>query len=91
MHAQNLDSDDDPNRHIGNRAPAWKRTARRGPIGKANRRRRHRAIVAAAAAAVAEELIGPFPLIYADPPWKFDTYSEKGLERTPDTPQATRR
>jgi len=28
--------------------------------------------------------IGPFPLIYADPPWKFQTYSEKGLDRTPD-------
>ena len=51
---------------------------------KANRRRRHRAIKAAAAQAVVEELIGPFPLIYADPPSKFDTYSEKGLERTPD-------
>jgi N6-adenosine-specific RNA methylase IME4 len=28
--------------------------------------------------------IGPFPLIYADPPWKFEVYSDKGLERTPD-------
>jgi hypothetical protein len=24
------------------------------------------------------------PLIYADPPWKFDVYSENGLERTAD-------
>jgi N6-adenosine-specific RNA methylase IME4 len=28
--------------------------------------------------------LGPFPLIYADPPWRFAIYSEKGLERTPD-------
>jgi N6-adenosine-specific RNA methylase IME4 len=34
-------------------------------------------------AAVAGDL-GPFPLIYADPPTKFKTYSEKGLDRTPD-------
>jgi len=31
-----------------------------------------------------EAPLGPFPLIYADPPWKFEVYSEKGLERTPD-------
>jgi N6-adenosine-specific RNA methylase IME4 len=30
------------------------------------------------------EQFGPFPLIYADPPWRFDTFSEKGLERSPD-------
>lgn len=27
---------------------------------------------------------GPFPLIYADPPWAFEIYSEMGAERTPD-------
>jgi hypothetical protein len=30
------------------------------------------------------ENLGPFPLIYADPPWKFEIYSEIGAERTPD-------
>jgi N6-adenosine-specific RNA methylase IME4 len=30
------------------------------------------------------DVLGPFPLIYADPPWKFEIYSEKGMERTPD-------
>jgi N6-adenosine-specific RNA methylase IME4 len=49
---------------------------------QANRRQRHKAIAKAASAF--EEVIGPFPLVYADPPWKFHTYSEKGLERTPD-------
>jgi N6-adenosine-specific RNA methylase IME4 len=50
---------------------------------KANREARHRAIHAAAGdQAIAG--VGPFPLIYADPPWKFEIYSEKGLERTPD-------
>ncbi len=29
-------------------------------------------------------VIGPFPLILADPPWRFETYSDKGLERAPD-------
>jgi N6-adenosine-specific RNA methylase IME4 len=27
---------------------------------------------------------GPFPLIYADPPWEFSTYSWKGKEISPD-------
>src|SRR5262249_42231424 len=31
-----------------------------------------------------DDAIGPFPLIYADPPWKFEIYSEMGAERTPD-------
>ena len=33
---------------------------------------------------MALELPGPFSLIYADPPWRFDVYSGNGLERTPD-------
>src|SRR5262249_26746747 len=28
--------------------------------------------------------VGPFPLIYADPPWQFEIYSEMGADRTPD-------
>jgi 16S rRNA G966 N2-methylase RsmD len=50
---------------------------------KANRQRKHRDIADQAAAAP-EHLLGPFALIYADPPWEFATYSEKGLERTAD-------
>jgi N6-adenosine-specific RNA methylase IME4 len=51
---------------------------------KASREAKHKVIRAAAAAITRPEARGPFPLIYADPPWKFATYSEKGLERTPD-------
>jgi hypothetical protein len=51
-----------------------------------SRKAKHQKIAAGAAAAAQDEpdILGPFPLIYADPPWKFDIYSEKGLERTPD-------
>lgn len=63
---------------------------------KESRQKKHEAIAAVAATAAAsaeaaaiakptaQKRLGPFPLIYADPPWKFDIYSEKGLERTPD-------
>jgi hypothetical protein len=51
---------------------------------KANREKKHRSIHAGAVAKRTLEHPGPFPLIYADPPWKFNIYSEKGLERTPD-------
>ena len=47
-----------------------------------SRREKHRAIHRRAR--LSNEQIGPFPLIYADPPWRFDVYSDKGLERTPD-------
>ena len=49
-----------------------------------NRVRRHNTIAAEASNAVVLEHPGPFPLIYADPPWKFEVYSEKGLDRTAD-------
>jgi N6-adenosine-specific RNA methylase IME4 len=45
-----------------------------------SRERKHREIRDEAVAV--EEPIGQFPLIYADPPWQFETYSEKGLDRT---------
>lgn len=59
---------------------------------KASRQKKHRDIAAAATAAAAarrnnsaaKQVMGPFSLIYADPPWKFGVYSEKGLEKTPD-------
>jgi N6-adenosine-specific RNA methylase IME4 len=40
--------------------------------------------IADAAEAISVKDLGPFPLLYADPPTKFATFSEKGLERTPD-------
>jgi N6-adenosine-specific RNA methylase IME4 len=49
-----------------------------------NRVKRHRTIAAAAGNAAGLEHRGPFPLIYADPPWEFEVYSEKGLDRTAD-------
>jgi hypothetical protein len=55
---------------------------------KEQRKRKHKKI--RAKAAEAEEELGPFPLIYADPPWKWghfgerDAENEKGKSRTPD-------
>jgi N6-adenosine-specific RNA methylase IME4 len=51
---------------------------------KVNREARHRRIRAAAAGKMVLERPGPFPLIYADPPWSFDVYSEMGKENSPD-------
>ena len=47
-----------------------------------SRQHKHEAIAAEARATIAS--VGPFPLIYADPPWHFEVYSENGQERTPD-------
>jgi N6-adenosine-specific RNA methylase IME4 len=49
-----------------------------------NRVRRHNTIAAEASNVAVLEHPGPFPLFYADPPWKFEVYSEKGLDRTAD-------
>ncbi|MDI7863962.1 MT-A70 family methyltransferase [Rhizobiaceae bacterium n13] len=49
-----------------------------------SRKARHEGTAAKANGQAAESPLGPFPLIYADPPWKFEIYSDKGLERTPD-------
>jgi N6-adenosine-specific RNA methylase IME4 len=55
---------------------------------QASRRRKHRLIHARAALTATP--LGPFPLIYADPPWKWghfgelDQENEKGKGRTPD-------
>jgi N6-adenosine-specific RNA methylase IME4 len=49
-----------------------------------SRKTKHKNIAATAEDSKTLLNIGPFPLIYADPPWKFEIYSEKGLERTPD-------
>jgi N6-adenosine-specific RNA methylase IME4 len=49
---------------------------------KVSRARKHKKIHDGAA--MNRAVLGPFPLIYADPPWRFEVYSEKGLDRTPD-------
>jgi N6-adenosine-specific RNA methylase IME4 len=49
-----------------------------------SRRLKHLAIRSNAESQRAPECVGPYPLIYLDPPWVFNVYSEKGLERTPD-------
>jgi N6-adenosine-specific RNA methylase IME4 len=51
---------------------------------QASRKDKHRNIADKARNDQVPDSFGPFPLIYADPPWKFDVYSEKGLDRTPD-------
>jgi N6-adenosine-specific RNA methylase IME4 len=50
------------------------------------RRETHQRIKAQAEAAQAEapERLGPFPLIYLDPPWLFDTHTPEMTHRMPD-------
>jgi MT-A70 len=51
---------------------------------KAARKAKHKKISAAAAATKIDAPIGPVALIYADPPTKFDHYTELGDSRGPD-------
>jgi N6-adenosine-specific RNA methylase IME4 len=51
---------------------------------KTNREAKHRAIHAAATGKMVLDQPGPFSLIYADPPWKFEVYSELGMAHSPD-------
>jgi N6-adenosine-specific RNA methylase IME4 len=51
---------------------------------KVVRRARHLAIRAGALAAGAIDKMQRFPLIYADPPWTFATYSAEGADKTPE-------
>jgi N6-adenosine-specific RNA methylase IME4 len=51
---------------------------------QASRVKKHQTIQAEASKAKKPDSFGPFPLIYADPPWRFNIYSEKGAERTAD-------
>lgn len=59
-------------------------------LSKINRQKKHRAIAGKAASVVVPENFGPFALLYADPPWRWDHFdqpdqqNEKGLARTPD-------
>jgi len=47
------------------------------------RNAKHKA-VRDAATAIQDSIDGPYPLIYADPPWTFDTFSWKGKEQSPE-------
>ncbi len=55
---------------------------------KENRKKKHQAIARAAKATLQE--VGPFSLIYADPPWRWEHFgqdesvNEKGASRTPE-------
>ena len=57
---------------------------------QASRQRKHQKIVELAAVRNRVEKFGPFPLLYADPPWRWghfgdpDNQNEKGKARTPD-------
>jgi N6-adenosine-specific RNA methylase IME4 len=65
-----------------------RRSIERSVLSKLNRQQKHQNIAARAISGL--EVIGPFPLIYADPPWKWghfgaqDQENEKGKGRTPD-------
>jgi N6-adenosine-specific RNA methylase IME4 len=48
------------------------------------RERKHDGIKRAAILKQVPDKIGPFPLIYADPPWTFDTYTSNNTTRMPD-------
>jgi N6-adenosine-specific RNA methylase IME4 len=47
---------------------------------KERREERHQKIATRAKVRIASDRLGPFPLIYADPPWTFETYTPKGHE-----------
>jgi N6-adenosine-specific RNA methylase IME4 len=58
-------------------------------LSKINRQKKHQRIAAGATAIIVPDEFGPFPLIYADPPWQWGHFgeegqNEKGLGRTPD-------
>ncbi len=56
-------------------APWWKAQSRK---------RRHQAIQEAAVISATPGQVGPFALIYADPPWKYEFYSDEHHSRGPD-------
>jgi len=51
---------------------------------KVKREQKHGDIQARAIALRADGQFGPFPLVYADPPWRFETYTPDGTHRMPD-------
>lgn len=48
-----------------------------------SRKTKHRNIAGRARLQQEPDSFGPFPLLYADPAWTFNTYSDMGLEKTP--------
>jgi N6-adenosine-specific RNA methylase IME4 len=64
------------------------KSVERAVVSKEKRKEKHQEIAARAVAAIASK--GPFPVIYADPPWKWghfgqqDYENEQGKGRTPD-------
>jgi len=66
------------------------KAAERRELSRASRQERHRVIAMKAERATVLDNPGPFPLIYADPPWKWghfgsiDYENEAGKGRTPD-------
>jgi hypothetical protein len=48
------------------------------------RKAKHKAIAAEAEQSADEGNFGPFPLIYTDPPWRFETYTPDNTHRMPD-------
>jgi N6-adenosine-specific RNA methylase IME4 len=82
----------DPKR-FGHLPEIMDRTNKVGPAySQVNRAQKHQKIHEKASTAAPSSLIitGPFPVIYADPPWKWGHFGEKdkeneaGKERTPD-------
>jgi N6-adenosine-specific RNA methylase IME4 len=67
-----------------------RRSAERAVVSKISRQEKHKGIAAKASSLASTELVGPFPLIMADPPWKWGHFGEEGQEnekgkgRTPD-------
>jgi N6-adenosine-specific RNA methylase IME4 len=55
-----------------------RRSAERAILAKVNREERHERIFASAKKAADPENLGPFPLIYADPPWRWDHFGNAG-------------
>jgi N6-adenosine-specific RNA methylase IME4 len=65
------------------RAKTDKKISAKFHLKKYTREQRHQAIRDAAKRAKTDPLLGPYLLLYADPPWPFETFSEKGLGSSP--------
>ncbi len=80
--------EDDFEALIGKGRDEVRKSAERAADSKANRKQKHKKIAEEASMTLANK--GPFPVIYADPPWKWghfgeqDQENEQGKGRTPD-------
>jgi N6-adenosine-specific RNA methylase IME4 len=76
--------------HIAEGREDAQRSVERSVLSTINRQEKHQQIFAKAASGLSASAVGPFPLIYADPPWKWghfgvqDLENEKGKGKTPD-------